>query len=482
MRVISKLYALCQISVLLSIGVQARPSKDSNFFKSLFNHELSERDANDESKAFQEWVTREHGSNNEDSDHVVNVDDGGASLSDNPPGNIVITNDDKKNDDYDYEGKVDGDYEDDDQGGDDNDDQGEDDGDYEDDQGEDGDYEDENQGEADGDYEDDDQVNKDGPHPFNFEDNPDISASDIIYQVNSNAGLMHNTFEEDILIDPSRVQEVASWGAENDITKRMPTSVNNREYRWPGGLVPYKIDSTFLRDHKSNTQQLEAAKAEYASKTCIKLEELPPGRQSYHVNLISDSGCYSYIGRLSGISGFSQSQDISIGIGCNFKSTIVHEFLHALGFWHEQSRPDRDDYVTILWQNIRRGVENNFQKHGSEKTTNLGVEYDYESVMHYGKTAFSVNGQPTIIRKNDPEGQLGQLVYGGLSAKDAEEINIFYGCKTPGTTAPPPTTPSTSPPTTPSTTPPTTPSTSPPTTPSTSPPPTIEIESDLAVP
>ncbi|XP_028402560.1 zinc metalloproteinase nas-15-like [Dendronephthya gigantea] len=261
----------------------------------------------------------------------------------------------------------------------------------------------------------------------------------------------------------------------------MPTSVNNREYRWPGGLVPYKIDSTFLRDHKSNTQQLEAAKAEYASKTCIKLEELPPGRQSYHVNLISDSGCYSYIGRLSGISGFSQSQDISIGIGCNFKSTIVHEFLHALGFWHEQSRPDRDDYVTILWQNIRRGVENNFQKHGSEKTTNLGVEYDYESVMHYGRTAFSVNGQPTIVRKDDPEGALGQRTYGGLSAKDAEEINIFYNCKTPGTTAPPPATPSTTPPTTPSTSPPTTPSTSPPTTPSISPPPTIEIESGVRV-
>ena len=65
--------------------------------------------------------------------------------------------------------------------------------------------------------------------------------------------------------------------------------------------------------------------------------------------------CYSYVGRLFGISGFSQSQDVSIGRGCNYRPIIVHEFLHALGFWHEQSRPDRDSYVRILWENIQGG-------------------------------------------------------------------------------------------------------------------------------
>lgn len=65
---------------------------------------------------------------------------------------------------------------------------------------------------------------------------------------------------------------------------------------------------------------------------------------------------------------------------------VAHEIGHAIGFSHEQSRPNRDDYVVINLENIRDDMEYNFNKYSTSYINDQNIEYDYSSDMHYGST------------------------------------------------------------------------------------------------
>ena len=80
---------------------------------------------------------------------------------------------------------------------------------------------------------------------------------------------------------------------------------------------------------------------------------------------------------------------MSLGTGCVYTGIVIHELMHATGFWHEQSRADRDRYITINFKNIQSGMEFNFLKYDLNKIDHLGAKYDTCSVMHYGSTAFA---------------------------------------------------------------------------------------------
>ncbi|CAF2101265.1 unnamed protein product [Rotaria magnacalcarata] len=111
---------------------------------------------------------------------------------------------------------------------------------------------------------------------------------------------------------------------------------------------------------------------------------------------------------------------------CMHEGTIMHELLHTLGFQHEHQRSDRDSFLTINYANIQNGYAFAFDKLTSANSDNQGTPYDYNSIMHYGRTSFSSNGQPTMVPKN-PTATIGDRTT--LSPIDIQEIQKFYQCK-----------------------------------------------------
>ncbi|OCT76770.1 hypothetical protein XELAEV_18031973mg [Xenopus laevis] len=188
------------------------------------------------------------------------------------------------------------------------------------------------------------------------------------------------------------------------------------EYRWPIP-VPYVLEDDL--DISAKAAVLEGFER-FRLKTCIDFKPWE-GEQNY-ISVFKGDGCYSYVGNLR-----RGKQQLSLGTGCDYVMTSQHEFLHALGFWHEQSRSDRDDYVTIMWDRIQPGWEYSFDMYDDTRIDSLNVPYDYTSLMHYSKTAFQIGTEPTIVTK-DPA--FNDVIGQGMdfSDYDLEKLSRLYKC------------------------------------------------------
>jgi len=205
---------------------------------------------------------------------------------------------------------------------------------------------------------------------------------------------------------------------EGDIIPMAFRNANSAKNIWPGGVVPYVFSSNVDRSSQGKIKNALAAlmKKVNTGGRCLTIRP-KTSRDKNYISISKSGGCSSNVGRQG-----RGAQTLTLGTGCYSTGTIQHEFLHALGFWHEQSRSDRDKYVTILWDNITAKNKFNFNV---LRTDNQGLGYDYGSVMHYGAKAFSKNGKNTILVKK-AGARIGQR--NGVSAQDVKEVRKLYKC------------------------------------------------------
>ena len=208
-----------------------------------------------------------------------------------------------------------------------------------------------------------------------------------------------------VLLPPAAVEESAAAVGDEPLPEAVV--ITGERFRWPAGIVPFEIDPAL-----PNQQRVHDAIAHIERLTNIRFVNRTAAHSNY-IRFFEGDGCWSSVGMQSG------RQQISLAAGCGF-GAAVHEILHALGAWHEQSREDRNSFVTILWENIQAGREHNFNQHIADGD-DIGP-YDYGSLMHYGRFAFTSNGLPTIEPRSGQA--IGQRA--GMSMLDIDAVRLLY--------------------------------------------------------
>lgn len=207
--------------------------------------------------------------------------------------------------------------------------------------------------------------------------------------------------------------------AEKNISARTyKSSINNH---WPWGEVNYTIEGGFSA---AEITMINNAITHWQNNTgLIFIESATASNRIRIVHGSDGSGFYAdYIGMKGGVQLINLESGFTTG-------TAIHEIGHTIGFYHEQCRTDRGNFINIFLDrlvgndldNLRHQYDTYVQR--GENGGQLGA-FDFGSIMLYGSFANS-NGINPVMTRVDGSTFIGQRI--ALSTGDIETANFIYG-------------------------------------------------------
>ncbi len=188
-------------------------------------------------------------------------------------------------------------------------------------------------------------------------------------------------------------------------------------YRWPYGRIPYVIDSDISAKQR---QDIVEAIAEWNDKTVISLVQRGTQADYIRFKRVPSGDCRADVGMIGDEQGIYLPPS-----GCS-RGSVAHEIGHAVGLFHEHQRIDRNQYVTVLDENLDKS------RAAAYRDVHPGSgPYDYASLMHYDLASNSSNGG--FVMETVPPGMAvsgGRWGAGGMDARlsqgDIDGVAKFY--------------------------------------------------------